>query len=50
MRHDIAPGGTFPDHELPDHESFHAHHELQEFRASVGDRSRFHGWDRRVVR
>jgi peroxiredoxin len=50
MRSDIAPGGTFPDYELPDHTSTlrtlseiqvatistDEHHTSQEFRASVG--------------
>lgn len=39
MRSDIVPGGTFPDHELPDHtnEAWDA-----------GDWSPFHGWDKRA--
>jgi hypothetical protein len=50
MRADIAPGGTLPDYELPDHTSVprrlseiqiatiatDERHTLQEFRASVG--------------
>jgi len=41
MRPDIAPGGTLPDYELPDHESVpRTLSELQ------GDHSPLHGWDK----
>ena len=41
MRPDIAPGGTFPDYELPDHAS----------KAwDAGDFAPFHGWSKRAGR
>jgi hypothetical protein len=57
MRPDIAPGGTFPDYELPDHTS--VPRSLSEIRPDwdlsapglreawdAGDLSAFHGWNR----
>jgi hypothetical protein len=62
MRSDIIPGGVFPDYALPDHTgTVRTFSELQggdpdwdlsapglRVAWNAGDRSPFHGWDRRA--
>jgi hypothetical protein len=60
MRSAIAPGATFPDYELPDHEN--VPRKLSEIQGDdplsapglreaweAGDLSHFHGWDKKAT-
>jgi hypothetical protein len=49
MRADIAPGGTFPDYELPDHKSIPRRlGELQGEDPMILTLAPFHGWNPRT--